>query len=48
VIPSSELANWQRATAALPDDWVRDVTAKGNDGKALLQQAKDLIRKYER
>jgi TRAP-type C4-dicarboxylate transport system substrate-binding protein len=48
VIPSSELANWQKATAALPDDWVRDVTAKGNDGKALLQQAKDLIRKYER
>jgi TRAP-type C4-dicarboxylate transport system substrate-binding protein len=48
VIPSSELANWQKATAALPDDWVRDVTAKGNDGKALLLQAKDLIRKYER
>jgi TRAP-type C4-dicarboxylate transport system substrate-binding protein len=48
VIPSAELANWQKATAALPDDWVKDVTAKGNDGKALLQTAKDLIRKYER
>ena len=48
VIPAAELANWQKATADLPDDWVKDVTAKGNDGKALLQTAKDLIRKYER
>ena len=48
VIPASELANWEKATANLPDEWVKDVTAKGNDGKALLQTAKDLIRKYER
>ena len=47
-IPSTELVNWQKATAALSDDWVREVIAKGNDGKALLQAAKDLIRKYER
>jgi hypothetical protein len=26
---------------------VRDVTAKGQDGKALLQSAKDMIKKYE-
>jgi hypothetical protein len=47
-IPESELDNWQKATANLPDEWVKDVTAKGNDGKMLLQTAKDLIRKYER
>jgi TRAP-type transport system periplasmic protein len=47
-IPASELDNWQKATANLPDDWVKDVDAKGNDGKALLQAAKDLIRKYEK
>ena len=46
-IPASELAQWEKATANLPEDWVKDVTAKGNDGKALLQTAKDLIRKYE-
>jgi len=46
-IPASELANWEKATANLPEEWVKDVTAKGNDGKALLQTAKDLIRKYE-
>jgi len=48
VIPASELDNWQKATANLPDDWVKDVAAKGQDGKMLLQSAKDLIRKYEK
>jgi TRAP-type C4-dicarboxylate transport system substrate-binding protein len=47
VIPASELANWEKATANLDDEWVRDMTAKGHDGKALLQSAKDMIRKYE-
>ncbi len=47
VIPASELENWQKATANLPDDWVKDVAAKGHDGRMLLQSAKDLIRKYE-
>ena len=46
-IPASELAQWQKATAHLEDEWVKDVTAKGLDGKLLLQTAKDLIRKYE-
>jgi TRAP-type C4-dicarboxylate transport system substrate-binding protein len=48
VIPGSELENWQKATANLPDDWVKDVAAKGQDGKMLLQSAKDLIKKYEK
>ncbi len=48
VIPAGELASWEKATANLPEDWVKDVTAKGNDGKALLQSAKDLIKKYEK
>jgi TRAP-type transport system periplasmic protein len=47
VIPAEELDNWQKATASLPDEWAKDVSAKGADGKALLQTAKDLIRKYE-
>jgi TRAP-type C4-dicarboxylate transport system substrate-binding protein len=46
-IPAAELANWQKATANLEEEWVRDVTAKGQDGKKLLQTAKDLIKKYE-
>jgi TRAP-type C4-dicarboxylate transport system substrate-binding protein len=47
VIPASELANWEKATANLDDEWVRDMTAKGQDGKALLQSTKDMIKKYE-
>ena len=47
-IPSSELVNWERATAGIYDEWVKDVTAKGSDGKALLQNARDLIKKYEK
>jgi len=46
-IPAAELANWQKATANLEDEWARDVSAKGQDGKKLLQTAKDLIKKYE-
>ena len=46
-IPASELANWEKATANLDEEWVKDVTAKGHDGKALLQTARDLIKKYE-
>ena len=42
-----ELANWEKATANLDDEWVKDVTAKGHDGKMLLQSARDLIKKYE-
>jgi TRAP-type transport system periplasmic protein len=47
IIPASELAQWQKATANLEDEWARDVSAKGHDGKQLLQTAKDLIKKYE-
>jgi TRAP-type C4-dicarboxylate transport system substrate-binding protein len=47
VIPAAELANWEKATANLDDEWVRDVTAKGQDGKMLLQSARDMIKRYE-
>jgi TRAP-type C4-dicarboxylate transport system substrate-binding protein len=47
VVPASELANWEKATSKLDDEWVKDVTAKGHDGKALLQTSLDLIKKYE-
>ena len=39
VIPAAELENWKKATADLDDEWVKDVTAKGQDGKMLLQSA---------
>lgn len=48
MIPASELDQWQKATANLPEEWVKDVSAKGNDGAALLKSARDLIAKYEK
>jgi TRAP-type C4-dicarboxylate transport system substrate-binding protein len=46
-IPAAELANWEKATANLDDEWVKDVTAKGQDGKGALAFARDSIKKYE-
>lgn len=48
VVPGTELASWRNASASLYDEWVADVTAKGNDGKALLAKAQSLIKKYEK
>ena len=48
MIPAAELDKWQKATANLPEEWVKDVTAKGSDGAALLKSARDLIAKYEK
>ena len=36
-----------KATENVDDDWVKDVTAKGADGKRLLEEARALIKQYE-
>ena len=46
VIPGPELDKWKKATDALDEQWAADITAKGGDGKKLLQDARDLIKKY--
>jgi len=46
VIPGAELDKWKKATDALDDQWAADITAKGGDGKKLLQESRDLIKKY--
>ena len=48
MIPAAELDKWQKATAKPADEWVKDVSAKGNDGAMLLKSARDLIAKYEK
>ena len=45
VIPKSELENWKKAGQPLIDQWVADVTAKGANGKQLLEDARALIAK---
>lgn len=46
VIPKSELDNWKKAGQHITDAWVADVTAKGANGKQLLEQAQALIAKH--
>lgn len=46
IIPGAELEKWKKATDSLDDSWAAEVTSKGGDGKALLQTARDLVKKY--
>ena len=41
-----EYAKWEKATAGVETAWIGDVNAKGGNGKALLDDAKALIKKY--
>jgi hypothetical protein len=44
-IPRSELDAWIKLGAPVADAWVADVSAKGANGKQLLESAKALIAK---
>ena len=39
-LPAAELKRWEAATARVADEWVKDVTAKGFNGKQLLTEAR--------
>jgi hypothetical protein len=46
VIPTAELEKWKKATDSLDDAWVKEMTGKGMDGKAMLENATALIKQY--
>ena len=46
--PRPRSRNWKKAAQPVIDDWVKDVTAKGANGKALLDSARSLIDKYKK
>ncbi len=46
VIPTEELENWKKVERANRHGWVADMTAKGANGKLLLDGATALIVKY--
>jgi TRAP-type transport system periplasmic protein len=48
MIPSSELDNWVKASASLYDEWVSDMDKRSLPGKAMLQDARDLLVKYRK
>jgi len=47
-IAGAELESMKKAAQPVIDDWVKDVTAKGANGKALLDSARSLIQKYSK
>ena len=44
-LTQGEYDRWQRATEGVNKEWITDVSAKGANGAALLDDAKALIRK---
>ena len=44
----AEYQRWVKASAEVDDQWVKEVSAKGADGKALLDDARALIQQYDR
>jgi hypothetical protein len=48
MIPGSELDNWVKAAAPLYDDWIADMDKRGENGKALLAEARELLAKYRK
>ncbi len=43
---AEQVAVWEAAAAPIVDEWIADVTAKGLDGKGLVEEARALIAKY--
>jgi TRAP-type transport system periplasmic protein len=45
-IPAAELERWQKATAAQDDEWVAEMNRRGLNGRAMLDDARALIKQY--
>lgn len=45
-LPESEYKRWVKATDLVDDEWIKDAAAKGADGKALIEEARALVKQY--
>lgn len=45
-IDNAEYQRWVKVTEQIDDEWVKTVTAKGQDGKRLIEDARALIKQY--
>ncbi len=45
-VPAAELENWRKLSQSVRDEWLKEMSSKGLDGKALLESANALIAKY--
>jgi len=39
-LPAAELKRWEAAAASVIEEWIKDMTSKGFDGKRLYEDAK--------
>jgi TRAP-type transport system periplasmic protein len=46
VIDGAELERWKEATSPVIDAWIEQMTASGQDGAALVEEARSLIEQY--
>ncbi len=46
ILSDAEYKRWVKATESVDQAWIKEVTAKGGNGKALLDDAKALLKKY--
>ncbi len=46
VLTDAEYKRWVKATDSVDDEWMKEVSAKGGNGRALLNDAKALLKKY--
>jgi TRAP-type transport system periplasmic protein len=47
VLTDAEYKRWVKATGTVDDEWIKEVNAKGGNGKALLNDAKAFLKKYK-
>ena len=47
-IAPEELAKWKEATAQVDDEWIKEVSAKGMDGKKMYDDAVALVKQYSK
>ncbi len=46
VLTDAEYNRWVKATETVDDEWMKEVAAKGGNGKVLLESARALLKKY--
>ena len=47
-LSTAEFQRWAKASDHVDDDWVKEANAKGAEGKKLLEDARNLLKKYEK
>ena len=46
ILSDAEYNRWVKATERVEDEWIKEVNAKGGNGRALLNDARALLKKY--